>query len=489
MRHDEAVRAIDRSPRTAATICLMLFTALASPATAESAIEVLAGPAPSQSVGGAIAEPIADDLSEAARADIQARLTRAAARLAERGRAEQGLAVQPRFSWPVQDPGLDGFSYYGISNYVDHDPAYPDRVRDYQCGDHTYDTAGGYNHAGVDIFLWPWPWNKMDSGEVQVIAAAEGVIVEKDDGHPDRSCALSDKPWNAVYVQHADGSTAWYGHLKRGSLTAKAIGEPVARGEILGTVGSSGSSTGPHLHFEVHDAHGGLVDPYAGPCNAIAASWWQTQPPYVDPAIDDITTGAAAPDLGTCPNSAKPNRQDVLVQGRKAFFTGYYRDQLAGAVSLHTLYTPSNAIYARWSQSSPDSYAASYWYFTYDHFAADAPLGLWHYEIEFAGRLYERGFEVVAAPRDVPTSTRIPTRTPSGQITRTPTPPAGACAGDCGADGHVAVDELVRAVNVALGAAAIDSCRAADGNADGTVTIAELIAAVANALDDCAAAR
>lgn len=93
------------------------------------------------------------------------------------------------------------------------------------------------------------------------VAAAPGVITYKDDGHPDRSCAFSSDSPNMVVVTHADGSYAWYLHFKNGSLTPKGVGEPVAQGEYLGTVGSSGSSTGPHLHFEVYDSSG-------------VASWW-----------------------------------------------------------------------------------------------------------------------------------------------------------------------------------------------------------------------
>lgn len=62
---------------------------------------------------------------------------------------------------------------------------------------------------------------------------------------------------------------------------------------------------------------------------------------------------------------------------------------------------------------------------------------------------------------------------------------AAACAGDCDGDGSVAINELVRAVAVALGGTPLGQCAAADANGDGTVTIAELIAAVGAALDGC----
>lgn len=77
---------------------------------------------------------------------------------------------------------------------------------------------------------------------------------------------------------------------------------------------------------------------------------------------------------------------------------------------------------------------------------------------------------------DAPTPTPTPTRTPP------------RCDGDCDGDGTVAIAELVRAVAVALGAAPLDECAAADGNDDGAVAINELVAAVARALTGCPAA-
>lgn len=66
-------------------------------------------------------------------------------------------------------------------------------------------------------------------------------------------------------------------------------------------------------------------------------------------------------------------------------------------------------------------------------------------------------------------------------------PSAHACAGDCGIDGAVSVDELVLGVNVALGAAPGARCPAADRDRDGSVQVSELIAAVNAALDGCPA--
>ena len=52
----------------------------------------------------------------------------------------------------------------------------------------------------------------------------------------------------AVAIVHAGGIETKYGHMSR---IAAYAGEVVHRGEVIGYVGSSGLSTGPHLHFEV----------------------------------------------------------------------------------------------------------------------------------------------------------------------------------------------------------------------------------------------
>jgi hypothetical protein len=67
------------------------------------------------------------------------------------------------------------------------------------------------------------------------------------------------------------------------------------------------------------------------------------------------------------------------------------------------------------------------------------------------------------------------------------TSPAAAqtCAGDCGADGIVAVNELVQAVNIALDRASIDTCANVDTDADQRVSINELVTAVNNLVRGC----
>jgi len=51
-----------------------------------------------------------------------------------------------------------------------------------------------------------------------------------------------------IVVRHASGLTSHYGHC---DSLAVSIGQLVKPGDVLGTVGSTGLSTGPHLHFEI----------------------------------------------------------------------------------------------------------------------------------------------------------------------------------------------------------------------------------------------
>jgi murein DD-endopeptidase MepM/ murein hydrolase activator NlpD len=53
---------------------------------------------------------------------------------------------------------------------------------------------------------------------------------------------------NVVYIDHGNGLSTRYGHLSHIDAT---VGQRIARGEVLGRVGSTGRSTGPHLHYEV----------------------------------------------------------------------------------------------------------------------------------------------------------------------------------------------------------------------------------------------
>jgi len=209
---------------------------------------------------------------------------------------------QVSFIWPVQQAaGFDYNSTWAISVYLDHDDA-TGGLQDWNCGTRTYDTSSGYDHQGVDIFLWPFTWKQVEEEQTEIIAAASGQIIFKSDGSSDQNCSFNNDQWNAVFIEHSDGSIAWYGHMKNGSLTSKNVGDTVTQGEYLGIVASSGNSTGPHLHFEVYDENNNLIDPYTGPCNDLNdTSWWADQKEYLNSGVNAALTHTDLPNFGSCP--------------------------------------------------------------------------------------------------------------------------------------------------------------------------------------------
>ena len=337
-------------------------------------------------------------LTDEQRAAIKQELAANVADLKARGvlPAEFDKTAGVLLGWPLRqvasltDPGV-----HGISNFVDQHAAWPNHLLDYNCGTRTYDNNFGYNHAGTDFFTWPFSWNKMDDNEVEIVAGADGVIIGRYDGNQDRSCGDSIYSWNAVYVQHSDGSVAWYGHMKNGSPTAKGVGESVVAGEYLGVVGSSGNSSGPHLHLELYNNAGALVDPYAGPCNTKNTdSWWIDQRPYYDSAINALRTHDAPPTWPACPNPSVKHERNGFPAGELVYFATYYRDQLQGQVSQYEIVRPGGAVWQQWTGwSNVVHYAASWWYWSW-YLPVDAETGWWKFRVTFEGQTVEHLFSV-----------------------------------------------------------------------------------------------
>lgn len=93
---------------------------------------------------------------------------------------------------------------------------------------------GGRLHAGVDIAA---------KRGAPVVAVADGIVIER---------GRSPTYGRYVALRHAEGLTTFYAHLGGIDIDMDE-GVPVRAGETVGRVGSSGSSTGPHLHFEIRD--------------------------------------------------------------------------------------------------------------------------------------------------------------------------------------------------------------------------------------------
>ncbi|MGY1600980.1 peptidoglycan DD-metalloendopeptidase family protein [Geodermatophilus sp. SYSU D00815] len=94
-------------------------------------------------------------------------------------------------------------------------------------------------------------WGSMHYGVD--IAAPIGTPVYAPEGGTVLHAGAANGFGQAVYVQHGDGSITLYGHVNRFFVSA---GQVVSAGTQIAEVGNKGQSTGPHLHFEVHN--GGL---------------------------------------------------------------------------------------------------------------------------------------------------------------------------------------------------------------------------------------
>jgi murein DD-endopeptidase MepM/ murein hydrolase activator NlpD len=106
-----------------------------------------------------------------------------------------------------------------------------------------YGRRWGRMHQGIDI---------AGPTGTPIVAAADGVVVA--------SGYSSGGYGNVIDVQHADGSFTRYGHNSR--LLA-GVGQQVKQGQNIAEMGSTGRSTGPHLHFEYHSGSGNAVNPMA----------------------------------------------------------------------------------------------------------------------------------------------------------------------------------------------------------------------------------
>lgn len=91
--------------------------------------------------------------------------------------------------------------------------------------------SGWELHKGVDITA---------PRGTAVLATAPGDVV---------SAGSKSGYGNVVIIQHGDTYTTLYAHLN--TIRVRA-GDQVKRGDIIGTVGTTGTSTGPHLHYEIH---------------------------------------------------------------------------------------------------------------------------------------------------------------------------------------------------------------------------------------------
>lgn len=206
-----------------------------------------------------------------------------------------------------------------IQQYVDRDPG--KGAVDFTCGPLSYDGHKGTDFRVADLAA-------MAAG-VDVVSATAGRVLATRDGMADHAQFGRNAPdvegrecGNAVLIERADGWQFQYCHLARGSV-AVSPGDAVEPGQKLGRIGLSGMTQFPHLHFQVRDQAGRIIDPFDAreqneSCRLTdRRTMWATLSPIADyqpggplsagfadgiPDYDDVRAGTAG--LTTLPPDA-----------------------------------------------------------------------------------------------------------------------------------------------------------------------------------------
>jgi len=166
----------------------------------------------------------------------------------------------PQYAWPSTEGAW-------VTAHFDNNGSAPGDL-DYACGSRAYD-----RHQGTDIGV---------GRGTAVRAAAGGTVVSRMDGFGDGYIGNYSDGFgfgNHVVIDHGDGDMTIYGHLEAWS-GLPAAGDVVACGESIGGTGTSGNSSGVHLHFESRVSTDGSYlfsgwaeDPYTGACGGPVSFW------------------------------------------------------------------------------------------------------------------------------------------------------------------------------------------------------------------------
>jgi murein DD-endopeptidase MepM/ murein hydrolase activator NlpD len=286
--------------------------------------------------------------------------------------SNQCSPLDVRFAWP-----LGGVPYrdWMVMNFVDLD-FLAGTVLDYtgakNASAQTYD-----GHTGLDIDVASF--RAMD-GNFPVLAVADGVVTATFDDSFDRNLGgtvadCSKDPWNFVQVKHANGYVTTYGHLKKDSVVV-SLGQSVKTGDTLAVVGSSGCSTGPHLHLETHDCHDALVEP-------MKEGLFLSPPIYTPLAPSTIMdTFIHQPPFTDISQLRDPEPEPVSVKAGEAFSVAFTIAHIkAGDTIRINVYDANGRLQNFYYEvTSTTAYAMSHWW---ANFAISA--GTWKFQYQVNG--------------------------------------------------------------------------------------------------------
>lgn len=184
--------------------------------------------------------------------DLEADIEAAQAEYAANEAAEQALNAQmdaiaaqiaAEEEAARQEAAQNGTDYTGPGSTATGSYTWP-------CPSCTYITSG-YGNRIHPIF----GTERWHSG-IDIGAAAGATVIAADSGTVSVA-TYSSSYGNYVMIYHSNGTYTLYAHMSSIAVTA---GQSVTKGDTIGYVGSTGWSTGPHLHFEIRNS-GGTIDP------------------------------------------------------------------------------------------------------------------------------------------------------------------------------------------------------------------------------------
>ena len=184
--------------------------------------------------------------------DLEADIEAAQAEYAANEAAEQALNAQmdaiaaqiaAEEEAARQEAAQNGTDYTGPGSTATGSYTWP-------CPSCTYITSG-YGNRIHPIF----GTERWHSG-IDIGAAAGATVIAADSGTVSVA-TYSSSYGNYVMIYHSNGTYTLYAHMSSLAVTA---GQTVTKGDTIGYVGSTGWSTGPHLHFEIRSS-GGTIDP------------------------------------------------------------------------------------------------------------------------------------------------------------------------------------------------------------------------------------
>lgn len=146
----------------------------------------------------------------------------------EIARLEREMASQ------ISDVTSESGYLWPLSGYTNLSSLYAGRIDPF--------TGRPATHSGIDI---PAPRG------TPIMASKSGVVIT--------SAYNSGGYGQYVVISHGDGDSTLYAHMVQNSQTV-SVGDTVSQGQVIGQVGTSGRSTGYHLHFEIRE-NGSRIDP------------------------------------------------------------------------------------------------------------------------------------------------------------------------------------------------------------------------------------